>query len=87
MKWLIVPRLKRILVGQPIPSSEEQHQRLGKRIALPVFASDALSSTAYATDEILVVLLLQASVGAAAFKPLVPIAIVVCVLLVIVVTS
>ncbi len=79
--------LKRILIGKPISSSEEQHQRLSKKIALPVFASDAISSTAYATDEILVVTLLGAGVGAAAFRPLVPIAIVVCVLLVIVVTS
>ncbi len=51
---------KRILVGKPIASAEEQHQRLRKIIALPVFASDAISSTAYATDEILVVLLIQA---------------------------
>ena len=79
--------LKQILIGRPISSAEEQHQRLSKKIALPVFASDAISSTAYATDEILVVLLLQAGIGAAAFRPLVPIAIVVCVLMAIVVTS
>jgi amino acid transporter len=79
--------LKRFLIGSPISSEDEAHQRLRKLIALPVFASDAISSTAYATDEILVVLLLQAGVGAAAFKPLIPIAIVVCVLLVIVVVS
>ncbi|NDG67544.1 MAG: APC family permease, partial [Actinobacteria bacterium] len=58
-----------------------------KAIALPVFASDAISSTAYATDEILVVLLIGAGIGRAAFGPLIPIAIVVCVLLVIVVLS
>ena len=79
--------LKRILIGRPISSADEHHQRLSKKIALPVFASDAISSTAYATDEILVVLLLQAGIGAAAFGPLVPIAIVVCVLMVIVVIS
>ena len=79
--------LKRFLIGSPISSEDEAHQRLRKLIALPVFASDAISSTAYATDEILVVLLLQAGVGAAAFKPLIPIAIVVCVLMVIVVMS
>jgi amino acid transporter len=78
---------KSILVGRPLSSADEQHQRLGKLIALPVFASDALSSTAYATDEILVVLLLQAEIGRRSFAPLVPIAIVVCVLLAIVVTS
>ena len=82
-----MPSLKRFLIGSPISSEEEAHQRLRKLIALPVFASDAISSTAYATDEILVVLLLQAGVGAAAFKPLIPIAIVVCVLMVIVVMS
>ncbi len=79
--------LKRILLGKPISSEDEGHQRLRKVIALPVFASDAISSTAYATDEILVVLLLQASIGAVAFTKLVPIAIVVAVLLVIVVMS
>lgn len=79
--------LKRVLVGRPIASSEEQHQRIRKLVALPVFASDAISSTAYATDEILVVLLAQASIGVAAFTKLVPIAIIVCILLAIVVTS
>ncbi len=78
---------KRVLIGKPIATSEEGHQRLGKRIALPVFASDAISSTAYATDEILIVLLLQAGIGAAAWGRLVPLAIVVAVLLVIVVAS
>ena len=82
-----MPGLKRFLIGKPISSEDEAHQRLRKLIALPVFASDAISSTAYATDEILVVLLLQAGVGAAAFRPLIPIAIVVCVLMVIVVMS
>ena len=56
--------VKRLLIGTPIASSEEHHQRLSKKVALPVFASDAISSTAYATDEILGVLLLQAGVGA-----------------------
>ncbi len=79
--------LKRVLLGQPISSAEEQHQRLRKLIALPVFASDAISSTAYATDEILVVIVLGAGVGATAFRPLVPIALVVCVLMAIVVLS
>ncbi len=79
--------LKRILVGRPIPSADERHQRLRKIIALPVFASDAISSTAYATDEILVVLLIQAHIGSEAWQYLVPIAIVVCVLLTIVVVS
>jgi hypothetical protein len=79
--------LKRILLGQPLSSADEHHQRLSKKIALPVFASDAISSTAYATDEILVVIVLQAGVGLTAFRPLVPIAIIVCILMAIVVTS
>ena len=76
-----------MLVGKPLASYEEGHQRLRKIIALPVFASDAISSTAYATDEILVVLLVQAGVGGFAFTRLVPIAIIVCILLTIVIIS
>jgi len=79
--------LKRVLIGRPIATADEGHHRLSKKIALPVFASDAISSTAYATDEILVVLLLQAEVGRRAWGPIVPIAIIVCVLLVIVIVS
>ncbi|MFN0089243.1 MAG: APC family permease [Acidimicrobiales bacterium] len=78
---------KRLLVGRPLATHEEQHQRLRKLVALPVFASDAISSTAYATDEIVAVLLLQAGVGALAFSELVPIAVIVCVLLAIVAVS
>ncbi len=79
--------LKRLFIGRPIATADEGHQRLSKKIALPVFASDAISSTAYATDEILVVLLLQAQVGSKAWGPITPIAIIVCVLLIIVVAS
>ena len=78
---------KRVLIGKSTATSEEGHQRLPKRIALPDFASDAISSTADATDEILVVLLIQAGIGAAAWGKLVPLAVVVAVLLVIVVAS
>ena len=80
-------RVKSFLIGKPLSSAEEAHQRLSRVVALPVFGSDAISSTAYATDEILVVLLLQAGIGAAAFTKLVPLAIVVCALMAIVVTS
>ncbi len=55
--------VKRLLVGRPFRSDKLQHTLLPKRIALPVFASDALSSVAYAPDEILLTL----SVGGAAF--------------------
>ena len=44
---------KRLLLGRPFRSDKLQHTLLPKRIALPVFASDALSSVAYAPDEIL----------------------------------
>src|SRR5512141_595124 len=49
---------KRILVGRALSSSQLSETLLPKRIALPVFASDALSSNAYATQEILLVLAL-----------------------------
>jgi amino acid transporter len=78
---------KRLLIGRPIATSEEHHQKLSKRVALPIFASDAVSSTAYATDEIILVLTAQAGIGAAAWGYLTPIAVVVAVLLVIVVVS
>jgi amino acid transporter len=78
---------KRVLIGSPIASSEEQHQRISKKVALPVFASDAISSTAYATQEILIVFLSLAAAGAAAYDRLVPISLMVIVLLVIVASS
>ena len=80
-------RLKKLLIGEPIETKFDSHHRLKKRVALPVFASDAISSTAYATEEILIVFLTMAAVGAAAFDNLVPIAIMVVVLLAIVVNS
>jgi amino acid transporter len=78
---------KRLLIGRPIATSEEHQQKLSKRVALPIFASDAISSTAYATDEIVLVLTVQAGIGLAAFDKLVPISIVVAILLAIVVLS
>ncbi|MCU1498012.1 MAG: amino acid/polyamine/organocation transporter, superfamily, partial [Acidimicrobiales bacterium] len=74
---------KRVLVGKPIASSEEEHQRIGKPTALAVFASDAISSTAYATEEILLVLLLAVAFPTS-HSYLVPIAIAAVVLLVVV---
>jgi amino acid transporter len=79
--------LKRFFIGKPIASSEDAHHRLSKKIALPVFASDAISSTAYATEEILIVFLSLAAVGMTAFDNLVPISILVILLLAIVVSS
>ena len=48
--------LKRWLVGYPLKTAQAEHERLSKRLALAIFSSDALSSVAYATEEILLVL-------------------------------
>ncbi len=77
-------RLKRLLVGTPLPTAQARHERLGKATALAVFASDALSSVAYATEEILLVLVLA---GAAALSYSLPIGFAIAVLIAIVVSS
>ena len=79
--------LKRLLVGRPIASSEQEHQRISKTVALAVFSSDAISSTAYATEEILFVIAVAPSSLALGLSQLVPIAIAVALLLAIVATS
>ncbi len=79
--------VKRFLVGRPLATEEQEHQRLPKRIALAVFSSDAISSTAYASEEILFVVALGASSLALGLNTLVPIALAVALLLAIVVTS
>jgi len=77
-------KLRRLLIGQPIHSELEVHERLTKKKALAVFSSDALSSVAYAPQETLIVLL---GAGAAAAWWSLPIALAVIALLAIVVTS
>src|SRR5258706_1332145 len=77
--------LKRLVVGRPLSSAEQEHQRLAKTIALAVFSSDAISSTAYATEEILRVLVPLAALGALDY--LIPIAFIVAILLAIVAFS
>jgi amino acid transporter len=77
--------LKRLVVGRPLASAELSHRRLLKVFALAIFASDAISSTAYATEEILHVLVPIAATEALEY--LIPISIVVTILLVIVVSS
>jgi amino acid transporter len=62
---------KEWLVGRPLPTAQARHERLGKVTGLAVFASDNLSSVAYATEEILRVLLLA---GAGALSLSIPIA-------------
>src|SRR5688500_10720148 len=75
---------KRLLLGRPFRSDRLQHTLLPKRIALPVFASDALSSVAYAPDEILLTLSIA---GAAAYMYSPWIAVAVAVVMVTVVAS
>jgi amino acid transporter len=74
--------LKRLLVGRPFRSDRLQHTLLPKRIALPVFASDALSSVAYAPDEILLTLS-AAGVMAYAASPWIALAVAVVMLTVV----
>ena len=57
---------KRVMVGKPLASSELGHQRLGKLVGLAVFSSDAVASTAFASEEILQVLV--PAIGAAAIR-------------------
>ena len=77
--------LKQLLIGRPLASREEGHQRLTKRVALAVFSADAVASSAFATEEILHVLVPVA--GMAALDRLIPISALVVVLLAIVVSS
>jgi amino acid transporter len=80
----LLSQIKRILVGKPIPSHLAHHERLSRTTGLAVLSSDALSSVAYATEEILRVLIL---VGPAALSLANPIAFVIATILAIVVFS
>ena len=71
-------------IGRPLSTADAPHQTIGKRVGLAVFASDALSSTAYATQEILGVLTVA---GTAAFGYVFPISIAIVILLMIVTIS
>ncbi len=77
-------RWKAWLIGRPLASEEEIGERLSKRLALPIFSSDAISSSAYATEEILRVLVLA---GAGALLVSVEIAVAISILLVVVAIS
>src|SRR5512145_1007643 len=72
------------LIGRPLSTADAPHQTIGKAIGLAVFASDALSSTAYATQEILGVL---AVVGTLAYGLVFPVSLAIVVLLAIVTLS
>ena len=75
---------RRVLIGRPLSSADAAHQAIGKVVGLAVFASDALSSTAYATQEILIIL---AMAGTAAFGYSFPIAIAIVALMAVVTIS
>src|SRR5262245_1109963 len=80
----LLSQLKRFVVGKPIPSRLAHHERLSRFTGLAVLSSDALSSVAYATEEILRVLVLA---GTAALSIASPIAFVIAAILAIVVFS
>jgi amino acid transporter len=62
---MIVMLLKRWLVGDPLKSTQAAHERLSKTLALAIFSSNAISSVAYATEEILLVLVLAGTAAIA----------------------
>ncbi len=76
--------ISHFLIGRPLHTADAPHETIGKAVGLAVFASDALSSNAYATQEILVIL---AAAGTIAFGYVFPIAIIIVALLAIVVIS
>ena len=77
-------RLRTILIGRPIHSEREEHERLTKTKALAIFSSDNISSSAYATEEMMRILVM-AGIGAISFT--MPLTITICVVLAIVATS
>src|SRR5438128_11132537 len=77
-------QFKRFIVGKPIPSHLAHHERLSRVTGLAVLSSDPLSSVAYATEEILRVLIL---VGAGALSIASPIAFIIAAILAVVVFS
>jgi amino acid transporter len=80
----ILSEIKRVIVGKPIPSNLAHHERLSRITGLAILSSDPLSSVAYATEEIMRVLVL---VGAAALSISSPIALIIAAILAMVVFS
>ena len=76
--------VKRVLIGQPFPNRAEVHQRLDRMRALAVFASDPISSNAYATEAIMSILIL---LGSSALVLTLPIALAIAALIILVVFS
>jgi amino acid transporter len=83
----MLTRLKRWLIGQPIATHRESHERLSIWTGIAIFASDALSSTAYATEEILLAFVGAGSLAMHAGLLSVPVAIAIIALLILVVAS
>lgn len=79
--------IKRVFLGKPLSSDEADHQRIPKTVALAVFSSDAISSTSYALQEVLMVIAYGTSTLLIGLSYLMPIAVAVAVLLTIVTFS
>lgn len=79
-------RVKQVLIGRPLANEEEAGERLSKKKALAIFSSDAISSSAYATEEIVLAFIL-AGVGGAAFSLSIEVSIAIAILLAIVAFS
>jgi amino acid transporter len=79
--------LRRLLIGDPLSTADAHHQRLVKAVALAVFSSDALSSVAYATQEILVVFKEHQLTGPLAALAAMPLAVAISLLLVVLTVS
>ena len=79
-----ISTLKKVFVGRPLATAQARHERLSNWSALAVFASDALSSVAYATEEILLILVLG---GTIALGYAVPIGFAICLLIAVVTSS
>jgi amino acid transporter len=80
----VLSGLKRFIVGQPLATAQARHERLSKSTGLAIFASDNLSSVAYASEEILRVLVLA---GAGALNIASPIAVAIAAVIAIVIYS
>ena len=77
-------RVRTVLIGRPISSEREEHERLTKLKALAIFSSDNISSSAYATEEMMRILVIA---GIGAISLTMPLTIAICTVLAIVATS
>jgi amino acid transporter len=80
----MISAVRRLLIGTPLPTHQMEHEKVGVLSGLAVFASDALSSVAYGTEEVLIIL---AVAGAAGIRYVLPIGVAIAVLVVIVAIS